>query len=643
MPAGPVVMPGTALSRFRAPMFRQAERLRGLGRHGDTILAHINPAEAMALHAVTDGMTYNPYTGLPEFYVGEADAPSSSGTDTGNPDSAVGTISTDEQATNDAIAGGLNDATVQGIAEEAGGIGNITGQAIGIAGPQGIFGGPASRFNPPPEQVPFAVLGGPIGMGMQQGLSSIAQAIGGGIAAVTGATNEGAVAGQGVVGAGGPTGDNNGGGPDSAPGITAGPSFAEMPIPSPAAAIPAGPPLDFPAAAQRTRRQPYDPLTYAFGPQKAFYDYSTPMARGGLARAARRVAGAGRHGDTRLMHMAPEEVGALSRMGRLTRNPQTGLPEAFSLKKAFKVIAPVGGALLGNYLGGPLGSAIGGAAGSIVGGAKPQNAILNAALAYGLGKIGQLEALGGTGLSSLSDDWDRLTSGALGGGTALDNLWGSDAPPAPLPKPADPYDMAEPGLAGRGGAATGIAGQGGMLSAGKSSDLMKYAPLGLLALSAMSPQQQQQAVAQAAAPQGNTGMAAEGLGVTFPGARKRKLRSLTDFDSLTAALDPTQAFYEYEHEGEGPIVYAARGGLARYARGRMVRGPGDGVQDAIPARLSDGEYVVPSAAVSALGNGSTEAGGRRLDKMVSSTMRQRFGSPNRIPPRVRAPGLSAVR
>jgi len=60
--------------------------------------------------------------------------------------------------------------------------------------------------------------------------------------------------------------------------------------------------------------------------------------------------------------------------------------------------------------------------------------------------------------------------------------------------------------------------------------------------------------------------------------------------------------------------------------GRLLRGPGDGVSDSIPAtigasnpepaRLADGEFVVPARIVSELGNGSTEAGARQLYKMM---------------------------
>ena len=83
--------------------------------------------------------------------------------------------------------------------------------------------------------------------------------------------------------------------------------------------------------------------------------------------------------------------------------------------------------------------------------------------------------------------------------------------------------------------------------------------------------------------------------------------------------------------------YMAAGGMAGYAQGgimsnlgsysdggRLLKGPGDGVSDSIPAvighkqpaRLADGEFVVPARIVSELGNGSTEAGARKLYAMM---------------------------
>ena len=80
---------------------------------------------------------------------------------------------------------------------------------------------------------------------------------------------------------------------------------------------------------------------------------------------------------------------------------------------------------------------------------------------------------------------------------------------------------------------------------------------------------------------------------------------------------------------------AAHGGqfnLGGYSDGgRLLRGPGDGVSDSIPAtiggrqpaRLADGEFVVPARIVSEIGNGSTEAGARKLYKMMDRVQRAR--------------------
>ena len=79
----------------------------------------------------------------------------------------------------------------------------------------------------------------------------------------------------------------------------------------------------------------------------------------------------------------------------------------------------------------------------------------------------------------------------------------------------------------------------------------------------------------------------------------------------------------------GAVGEYARGGLSTLGGysdgGRLLRGPGDGVSDSIPAtigkkrqpaRLADGEFVVPARIVSELGNGSTEAGARKLYAML---------------------------
>lgn len=69
----------------------------------------------------------------------------------------------------------------------------------------------------------------------------------------------------------------------------------------------------------------------------------------------------------------------------------------------------------------------------------------------------------------------------------------------------------------------------------------------------------------------------------------------------------------------GQVPGAAMGGhLQMFASGggeHYVRGPGDGTSDDIPAKLSDGEYVMDAGTVSMLGNGSNEAGARKLDQL----------------------------
>jgi hypothetical protein len=86
--------------------------------------------------------------------------------------------------------------------------------------------------------------------------------------------------------------------------------------------------------------------------------------------------------------------------------------------------------------------------------------------------------------------------------------------------------------------------------------------------------------------------------------------------------------------------YAAGGHLGSYSDGgRMLKGPGDGMSDNIPAsiagkqpaRLADGEFVVPADVVSHLGNGSTDAGAKKLYSMMDKIRRARTGKKKQAP------------
>lgn len=89
----------------------------------------------------------------------------------------------------------------------------------------------------------------------------------------------------------------------------------------------------------------------------------------------------------------------------------------------------------------------------------------------------------------------------------------------------------------------------------------------------------------------------------------------------------------------GPLYRFAAGGmpsapynLGGYSDGgRLLRGPGDGVSDSIPAtigdkqpaRLANNEFVIPARIVSEIGNGSTEAGARKLYAMMDRVQNAR--------------------
>jgi hypothetical protein len=83
----------------------------------------------------------------------------------------------------------------------------------------------------------------------------------------------------------------------------------------------------------------------------------------------------------------------------------------------------------------------------------------------------------------------------------------------------------------------------------------------------------------------------------------------------------------------GGYALGGLGSLGGYSDGgRLLKGPGDGVSDSIPAtigrkqqpaRLADGEFVIPARIVSELGNGSTDAGAKKLYAMMDRVQRAR--------------------
>ena len=94
--------------------------------------------------------------------------------------------------------------------------------------------------------------------------------------------------------------------------------------------------------------------------------------------------------------------------------------------------------------------------------------------------------------------------------------------------------------------------------------------------------------------------------------------------------------HNYYRDIAGNYIRRAEGGPipAAYAEGGMLEGPGDGMSDSLaaqidgsqPAALSQGEFVVPADVVSHLGNGSSDAGSKRLYAMMDEVRKARTGT-----------------
>ena len=120
-----------------------------------------------------------------------------------------------------------------------------------------------------------------------------------------------------------------------------------------------------------------------------------------------------------------------------------------------------------------------------------------------------------------------------------------------------------------------------------------------------------------------------------------------DLASMPEYSQPTSPPIHGQHAAGGEIHnYAAGGGIGSLphtyaAGGKLLRGPGDGMSDSIPAvigghqpqraALADGEFVIPADVVSHLGNGSTEAGSRKLYHMMAKVRHARTGRAKQAP------------
>jgi hypothetical protein len=122
------------------------------------------------------------------------------------------------------------------------------------------------------------------------------------------------------------------------------------------------------------------------------------------------------------------------------------------------------------------------------------------------------------------------------------------------------------------------------------------------------------------------------------GKPKKKWEEMTPQEQQMERLRYIMKKYQMQL---GPGKFAAGGSVASRTPGiaalppRYIDGKGDGMSDSVPAvisnkqpaRLADGEFVIPADVVSHLGNGSSKAGAKQLYAMMDRVRRARTGNP----------------
>jgi len=346
-------------------------------------------------------------------------------------------------------------------------------------------------------------------------------------------------------------------------------------------------------------------------------------AAGGLARAANDVAGAGRYGDSIVIHVNKREFDQLRQAwGNPHINPDTGLPEFWNLGDLWdsvkKFVAPV----------------VGGVAGAVVPGIGSTIGQYLPGRASALGTTGT-QALGsgllGAGVGALTTGWQGAGLGALGGVAGayapgvLNQLTGTTTSPATgAISKVEPNGAASISPSQSGSSSSSSGGLSGLLG---GNSLPVIAGIASAIGNAM---------------QGNP--EADAAAKYEKQSRAQFNQPLPEYDNPRKRVDWGGSVPDYTKEGErsyytnNSIAYGKKK-KKRYAEGGLTAAVPDGRSDAIDAKVSPGEYVMDAETVSMLGNGSNDAGAQQLDRMrenlrrhKGSALAQGMMSPDALPP-----------
>ena len=363
-----------------------------------------------------------------------------------------------------------------------------------------------------------------------------------------------------------------------------------------------------------------------------------------LQQAAQHLAAQGRGKDTTLVHMTPNEVQGLQQIamaagGSLSINPSTGLPEAGFLENMLPMIigagliAATGGAAAPAVMSMPaaIGLGVGGVqalrTGNLMEGVKAGlGAYGGAGLAGGLMGAGASSVDATASATGAGSQAQMLAAQNAGFGQAgLESLGQSAAGAAGAAPVVNTAGQSM--LAGAKGLGTEAGREGFMSSIGGLKGLAKSGLAGLAPMMMQEPE-----APPAAASDKDMGQRYAydpGTTTPFPEPNVPRAGSPEQFQSFGKEQRFFTPGYRKIGADEAKSIYGfAQGGVSHLGDysdgGRLLRGPGDGVSDSIPAvigkkqpaRLADGEFVVPARIVSELGNGSTEAGARKLYAMM---------------------------
>jgi hypothetical protein len=250
-----------------------------------------------------------------------------------------------------------------------------------------------------------------------------------------------------------------------------------------------------------------------------------------------------------------------------------------NITKTLKKAAPLIGSTIGFAIGGPAGAAIGSGIGSLAAGRSAEEALLNAGMAYGVGSFAKGAGFGkgtGEGIERFLPSKEGVS--AFGLGTPSNAMFANDAAASVTPTAIKTVDS------------SGI-GNFFKDNAGKIA-------LGGAALGALSGEEEKvDPIQQSPFPKGESR-----LGVV-------------PYKGVVYNLDnkaERDAYNQKRQSGLG-TMFAAVGG--------EVEGPGTGTSDSVPARLSDGEFVVTAKAVRGAGGGDRDVGAARMYDMMSNLER----------------------